>query len=184
MRSGEDHAFHFGDAAAAAKGAAYLRALAGEQVDLKAFGRKPRSFGRYEDLLAELGESLVRFEDVRAQGLEVTLTLVLHDDLDEYASVRDPRRRVVAGLARLMKELGGVDRAELEAAERQRRRDAELAALPPPEELLRALEAQRHRLPRYEGVFVDTLRAAVASGSVLDGQRAEAGRILQRLASG
>jgi hypothetical protein len=181
MRSGEDHAFHFGDAASAAKAAAYLGALAGEQVDLKAFGRKPRSFSRYADLLAELGEGLVRVEDVRAQGLEVTLTLVLHDDLDEYAGVRDPRGRVVSGLGRLMKELGGLDRAEVEAAERQRRRAAELAALPPPEELLRALDAQRDRLLRYERVFVDTLRAAVAAGSVLDGQRAEAGRILQRL---
>jgi hypothetical protein len=95
--------------------------------------------------------------------------------------------QLLGAVDRLMSSLGALDPMQVEERERARGRDCQLAeAVGGPTtgpELLAALEAiPQDELLRFERVFILSLRTTVAAGAVLEGQRAEALRILKRIA--
>lgn len=134
------------------------------------------SYGKLKKLLEEL---------TGAAGLHAEAT----DDEVVVVPVERGKgvEQLLGAVDRLMSSLGALDPMQVEERERARAGDCQLAeAVGGPTtgpELLAALEAiPQDELLRFERVFIQSLRTTVAAGAVLEGQRAEALRILKRIA--
>lgn len=195
--SGERHEFLFDDAAAAKRGAARLRLVAKQptpkqralltvEAGLEPGAAEPASADALRRLLARCAGS-VKVGSIKQDGAAVRVGFDHDDDHDAGAS--DPETpgipttsQVRAALEAYLKDLGGFTKPVLAAQAMARARARALADVTDtPADLLARLEAARDRLLRYEKVFVDTLRTAVAANAVLDGQRLQAVKILERL---
>jgi hypothetical protein len=178
----EDHRFIFDDGDAARlklivkSPTPKQKAILTVEAGLKPGDVEPASAKAARALLGRSGRASLG--SIKLNGQAVDVRLAVPDEGDAQLTAVEARTALEA----LLKDLGGLTEAGLAALRRERERAAALAGVADtPADLLAKLDAAKDKLLRYEKVFVETFRTAVAASSVLDGQRLEAVKILKRL---
>jgi hypothetical protein len=180
----------FPDPAAARRAAAVLRTLAppGDDDDDDDDDDPAMASEPFMALVTILRDSadIASVDGVTIDGATLVVAVSLHRTIDDHDEM--PRSEAILGaLVASARVLGGVPRHEHVELELARRREAQQASArqlgQTGEELLRALDAVQGDLLRFERVCVESLRTSVRAGSVLDGQRLEAARILARVSA-